>query len=252
VEKGKFREDLYYRLNTVPIQVPSLRERPEDIHLLFRKFCVDFASRYRTTPIQLEDQAKELLTSYHWPGNVRELKNVAEQVSVLSTNKNVSREALFKFLPAAGQSKLPALAAESGDKNISDRELMYKLLFDMRQDINDLKRFIWTMAQGGKVDVPDYAPAPNYIPEPYKPVNDPSLPLVTADNNSLQQPVVVDHDAEYEEESVEENLSLSEMEKDMIVKALEKHRGRRRDAALGLGISERTLYRKIKEYDISA
>jgi transcriptional regulator with PAS, ATPase and Fis domain len=256
VQDGKFREDLYYRLNTVPIYVPPLRERQDDILLLFRKFCVDFATKYRTTPINLDEGARELLLHYYWPGNVRELKNIAEQASVLSPDKTVTREALTKFLPAAGQSTLPVkLATGSEEKGFSDREIMYKLLFDMRQDINDLKKFIWTMAQSGKIDMADFPSIPALTPEPsMKPVHETvtSPRVSSAEAHVSQGAFVLDNADQYEEESVEESLSLVDMERDMILKALDKHKGRRRDAALELGISERTLYRKIKEYNIHA
>jgi len=254
VQNGKFRDDLYYRLNTVPIHVPPLRERQEDILLLFRKFCVDFASRYRATPVQLEEGAKELLMNYYWPGNIRELKNIAEQVSVLTTQKSVNRDEMFRFLPTANQTKLPAITShDKGEGGYSDRELMYKLLFDMRHDINDLKRFIWSMAGGAKVDMPEMPASFPYATEQgYKPVLEQvSTASTTPEISTFQKPLVVDENAQYEEESVEESLSLIDMEKEMILKALDKHRGRRRDAALELGISERTLYRKIKEYDIN-
>lgn len=256
VQDGKFREDLYYRLNTVPIYVPPLRERQDDILLLFRKFCVDFATKYRTTPINLDEGARELLLHYYWPGNVRELKNIAEQASVLSPDKTVTREALAKFLPAAGQSTLPVkLATGTEEKGFSDREIMYKLLFDMRQDINDLKKFIWTMAQSGKIDMADLPSIPAFTPEPsIKPVQESvtSPRISTAEAHVSPGPLVLDNTDQYEEESVEESLSLVDMERDMILRALDKHKGRRRDAALELGISERTLYRKIKEYNIHA
>jgi transcriptional regulator with PAS, ATPase and Fis domain len=256
VQDGKFREDLYYRLNTVPIYVPPLRERQDDILLLFRKFCVDFATKYRTTPINLDEGARELLLHYYWPGNVRELKNIAEQASVLSPDKTVTRGALAKFLPAAGQSTLPVkLVTDSEEKGFSDREIMYKLLFDMRQDINDLKKFIWTMAQSGKIDMADFPSIPALTPEPsMKPVHETvtSPRVSTPEAHVSQGAFVLDNADQYEEESVEESLSLVDMERDMILKALDKHKGRRRDAALELGISERTLYRKIKEYNIHA
>lgn len=254
VQDGKFREDLYYRLNTVPIYVPALRDRQGDILLLFRKFCVDFATRYRTTPIQLDEGARELLLHYYWPGNVRELKNIAEQVSVLASDKLVTREEMVRFLPGAGQSTLPVkVSADSGEKGLSDREIMYKLLFDMRQDINDLKKFIWSLAQSGKIDMTDMPAIPAYTPEPgYKPVQEPVMQRVAATESVTQGPIILEDKEKYEVESVEESLSLTDMERDMILRALDKHKGRRRDAALELGISERTLYRKIKEYDIHA
>lgn len=191
---------------------------------------------------------------YYWPGNVRELKNIAEQVSVLASDKLVTREEMVRFLPGAGQSTLPVkVSADSGEKGLSDREIMYKLLFDMRQDINDLKKFIWSLAQSGKIDMTDMPAIPAYTPEPgYKPVQEPVMQRVAATESVTQGPIILEDKEKYEVESVEESLSLTDMERDMILRALDKHKGRRRDAALELGISERTLYRKIKEYDIHA
>lgn len=261
VQINKFREDLYYRLNTVPIYVPPLRERKEDIPLLFRKFCVDFAERYKTSPIQLTDEAREILVSYYWPGNIRELKNVAEQASVLATQKVVDATEFSKFLPDKRQSMLPQVTKGNDEERfMSDREILYKMMFDIKNDLNDLKKFVWNMARGGAVGFDEEPVIPKFDSNQFSDIDfnasrqlpaseiKPSVSVHTPD-----VPVVIQNDeAHYEEESIENNLSLSEMEREMIEKALEKHKGKRKDAALDLGISERTLYRKIKEYDINA
>ena len=262
VQQGKFREDLYYRLNTVPITVPSLRERKDDIPLLFRKFCVDFAEKYRSSPIQLTDDARHLLSQYHWPGNLRQLKNIAEQTSVLASGKIVDAPELAGFLPERSATSLPALARDFGseDNLMSDREILYKMIFDMKNDLNDLKRFVWSLSRGGKVDFDEEPRIPSiegaiftkedFIPRPLPSVE--TAPVIQKENT--EGPFILPHEmtSEYEEESIDETLSIADMEKDLIEKALKKHKGKRKDAALDLGISERTLYRKIKEYDINA
>ena len=263
IKKGKFREDLYYRLSTVPIKVPPLRERREDIYLLFRKFANDFAEKHRTTGIQLDPDAQKLLVSYDWPGNVRELKNIAEQISALAVDKVITGEEMKEFLPQNNRAGLPALASAIGSKtgngDFSERDLLYKLFFDMKKDLNDMKKFVFELARKQQVPVPDMKP-----PEPdvesalirridqmeqeeqqhsYTPiVIDPNRPKPTS-----YEPVVDDYD---DHETVEESLSIADKEKELIQKALKKHRSKRKDAALDLGISERTLYRKIKEYKI--
>lgn len=261
VQQGKFREDLYYRLNTVPITVPPLRERKEDIPILFRKFCVDFSEKYRSVPIQLTDEARHLLTQYNWPGNIRQLKNIAEQASVLSSQKIVDVQELMGFLPQGGQvSQLPTLAKEKEEEGfMSDREILYKMIFDIKNDLNDLKRFVWTASSGNslkfdeEVHIPKFD-APTAPPVPAKFLND----TVQSEKGPLihrpetEYPIIVEDDSVYEEQSIEQQLSLADMERDLIDKALKKHKGKRKDAANELGISERTLYRKIKEYDIHA
>jgi DNA-binding NtrC family response regulator len=233
VQSGRFREDLYYRLSTVPIKVPPLRERKEDIPILFRKFCIDFADKYKATPIQLDDEAKELLTSYPWPGNVRELKNMAEQISVLAKNKVMTAAELKEFLPANPPSMLPALSgATNHGSEFTEREILYKVLFDMRNDITELKKIVFGLMPS------DQMHKINFLP--------PELNGVTTQHS--EKPVVLDSSAAPIE--VEESLSLSNSEKELIKKALTKYRGRRKNAARELGISERTLYRKIKEYNI--
>ena len=254
IKQGKFREDLYYRLNTVPIFVPPLRERKEDIAVLFRKFASDFSEKYRMPPVQLAEDARQLLINYRFPGNIRELKNIAEQVSVLSKDKIVTKEELAKFIPNIDASNLPAIVNTGESATFTDRELLYKMIFDIKHDLNDLKSFVWNMSNGNydnsKIDFSDVASLEknvNTIPSPT--ISPKQYPVL---ENATSNPTIVlnDEPETYEVNTVEQSLSLSEMEKNMILKALEKHRGKRRDAALDLGISERTLYRKIKEYEL--
>ncbi|MDB5226415.1 MAG: sigma-54-dependent Fis family transcriptional regulator [Bacteroidota bacterium] len=250
IKQGKFREDLYYRLNTVPISVPALRDRKEDIVVLFRKFASDFSEKYKMPPIQLAEDAKQILMNYRFPGNVRELKNIAEQVSVLSKDKIITREELAKFIPNIEVSSLPMVINSGAETTFSDRELLYKMIFDIKHDLNDLKRFVWNMRNGthddSKIDFSDVVTDTHS-----KQIDFSHKQLTGTENTSGANPtIILNEEQNYEVADVEQNLSLAEMEKNMILKALEKHRGKRRDAALDLGISERTLYRKIKEYDL--
>lgn len=247
VDAGKFREDLYYRLSTVPIRVASLRERKEDIPVLFRKFCLDFADKYRTTPIQLNEEAKALLMRYHWPGNIRELKNMAEQISVLSEDKLLDAENLLRFLPTFTSENMPVLHGPRTDSQDGpERDVMYKLFIDMRQDVNDLKKMFFEI-------IKNPAMANTYVSELQHP-NETLLPVLNQDNTLPTQPSIILSNSELRDidqlHPAEEILNLADREREYIIKALKKHRGRRRDAASELGISERTLYRKIKEYDI--
>ena len=254
IKQGKFREDLYYRLNTVPIFVPPLRERKEDIAVLFRKFASDFSEKYRMPPVQLADDAKGILINYRFPGNIRELKNIAEQVSVLSKDKIVTKEELTKFIPNIDISNLPMVVNANESSTFTDRELLYKMIFDIKHDLNDLKRFVWNMSNGNydasKIDFSDVANMEHSANQMVNTnvISAKQLPAVESTNSNPT--IVLNEEPHYEEESVDSSLSLAEMEKSMILKALEKHRGKRRDAALDLGISERTLYRKIKEYEL--
>jgi transcriptional regulator with PAS, ATPase and Fis domain len=249
---GRFREDLYYRLNTVPIRVPALRDRKEDILLLFRKFAIDFADRYKTTPVQLTEDAKNVLINYGWPGNVRELKNIAEQISVLSTDKNITGEKLRGFLPDHQYSRLPVLSGGSGvvsqTEFANEREILYKLFFDMKKDVNELKKMFFDLLQNPNIahHASVFSSDNSHLKElnvtggsvgSYN--NAPSVILQGSNDHSIHQ-----------HEDIEESLSIVDKEKELIIKALKKHRGKRRDASLDLGISERTLYRKLKEYDI--
>ena len=251
VQNGRFREDLYYRLNTVPIRVPSLRDRKEDIPLLFRKFAVDFAERYKTSPVQLDDEARQRLMDYPFPGNVRELKNIAEQISVLSVNKQVNARELDKFLPVHSNlgNRLPVLAHVNGDHHEfnNEREILYKLFFDMKRDVTELKKLFFEVMQH-----PTGAHQDQQVASQVKELQTHDLPasvLVTSSHAS-SQPVVMHHNDIHDHEEVEESLNIMDKEKELIIKALKKHRGKRKDAATDLGISERTLYRKLKEYDI--
>lgn len=260
IAEDRFREDLYYRLNTVPIKVPPLRERPNDIPLLFRKFAADFAEKYHMPAIQLNDAARQLLVAYSWPGNIRQLKNITEQISIIETNRDITPEILRNYLPAQQSSRLPALLgvkpAGNGKSFESEREILYQVLFDMRRDVTELKKLVHDIMaeRGGTSVVASHEPV-HYIQEaPVKLVHDApvvmtSVPSVTP----LSEPVVKPAEAQKvqdTEEYVEENLSLDDVEKEMIRKALERHHGKRKNAANDLKISERTLYRKIKEYGL--
>lgn len=250
-QNGKFREDLYYRLSTVPIRVPALRDRKEDIPLLFRRFAVDFAEKYKAAPIQLDDEAKEVLINYGWPGNIRELKNIAEQMSVLASDKQVTAQELRRFLPDRDISnRLPVLAHPGGSVNghefANEREILYKLFFDMKKDVTELKKMFVEILQN-----PGMAQNQALINElkNNKEIMSPAIMPQPAVTNA--QPVMLHHDdAIHHHEEVEDSLNIMDMEKDLIMKALKKHKGKRKDAATDLGISERTLYRKLKEYDI--
>ncbi|MBK9456495.1 MAG: sigma-54-dependent Fis family transcriptional regulator [Bacteroidetes bacterium] len=247
ISEGKFREDLFYRLNTVPITVPSLRERKEDIFLLFRKFTSDFSEKYRTPSIILDAEAVELLKNYTWPGNIRELKNIAEQVSVLSTDKQVTAEDLLHFIPHTRQQTLPMITGGKNGSEISERELLYKVLFDMKKDLNDLKQFVLHMAEANQLKT-DAAVGSEFFESPHNDLQT-IIPQMSTELHT-KQPVVINHSGTHAHELVEESLSLIDKEKELITKALNKHKGKRKDAALDLGISERTLYRKIKEYNL--
>jgi len=259
IKNGKFREDLYYRLGTVPIKVPPLRERPEDISLLFRKFAADFSNKYRTDGVKLDEEAQQLLISYHWPGNVRELKNIAEQVSVLSTDRIVTKEVLFGFLPKSRSSQLPALIGNgqgqsNGSDSYSERELLYKIMFDMKNDITDLKKILYQIVQSGNNNVQQTELAREFA---LQYANENKGEAAFADNNAVNlnthkhpNPMIIQKPEVHKHEEVEESLSIDDKEQELIRKALTKHKGKRKDAALDLGISERTLYRKIKEYKI--
>jgi DNA-binding NtrC family response regulator len=256
-QNRKFRQDLYYRLSTVPIRVPALRDRKEDIPLLFRKFVVDFAERYKTTPVQLEDDAKNMLINYSWPGNVRELKNIAEQLSVLSTNQIITAIDLQKFLPEKNINRLPVLSTtpHSSSEFANEREILYKLFFDMKKDVTELKKMFLEILKNPSLagNAAEYLQKDHALNgnEYNAPVLASSQTGALPSNMQVNQPVILSgKDDIHEHEEVEESLNITDKEKELIVKALKKHRGKRKDAALDLGISERTLYRKLKEYDI--
>ncbi len=269
VEKGKFREDLYYRLSTVPINVPPLRDRGFDIELLFIKFSTDFAEKNKIVPVQLTEGARKLLTNFRFPGNIRQLKNIAEQISLLEQDRIITGELMQKYLPDNQRSGFPALLSQfGGGSDISEREILYKVLFDMRKDVTELKKLVFTLINDGEIN-PGYLHKNNalfseingshpvktdlselsllenpvIVPE-YNPEDD--RHIVTIDNLQQSRENVEDITHETEEES----LSLERNEKEMIVKALRKNNFKRKYAAQDLGISERTLYRKIKQYDI--
>lgn len=252
VNEGKFREDLFYRLNTVPIFIPPLRERSEDVFLLFRKFAKDAADKFKMPVLKLNEQARFLLESYEWPGNVRQLKNITEQISIIEQNREINEKNLKKYLPVFEGSKLPAIYKKVDESTFaSEREILYKILFDMKKDMNDLKKLVYDLMKKEdnfgqmnednariirNLDISnDFA---NIISKPQNTSN-------IAENKNEEH-------IEDTEEFIEESLSLSEKEKEMIEKALDKHRGKRKYAAKDLGISERTLYRKLKEFDLDA
>ncbi|HEY5570939.1 MAG TPA: sigma-54 dependent transcriptional regulator [Bacteroidales bacterium] len=245
ISSGRFREDLYYRLNTVPIQVPALRERGHDAALLFRKFASDFAEKYRMPAMQLTEEAKSLLVSYRWPGNIRQLKNITEQISIIEETREVTADMLQRYLPADFSERLPAfMGRHAGEGKVfgSEREILYQVLFDMRKDVNDLKSLVHELMNGGTVETADVSPVSSFEDLRSVPVVQtyPSLHPNSPTKNELRDA------AEY----VEETLSLEEVEREMIKKALDRHHGKRNKAASDLKISERTLYRKIKEYGL--
>jgi transcriptional regulator with PAS, ATPase and Fis domain len=255
IEKGKFREDLYYRLNTVPIRVPPLRDRPEDIPLLFRKFAGDSAEKYMMPPITLTDDARAMLVSYHWPGNVRQLKNITEQVSVIERERTITPDILQKYIPYNEGRMLPVSVSKLKEADsrsfANEREILYQVLFDMKKDISDLKQVV--------KDIMHTA-----VPSTDHPIANSSTPtIITGDSPRVSVPVKYEefpptlsisnnkvHDIQDATEYEESTKSISEVEKEMIAKALARHNGKRKSAASDLGISERTLYRKIKEYGL--
>ena len=248
IEEGKFREDLYYRLNTVPIIVTPLRERPDDVYLLFRKFARDFAEKYRMPPISLDDQARALLVNYRWPGNVRQLKNITEQISIIEKERDIPGDVLRTYLPNEWSKNLPAILAKAEGNNFSnEREILYKVLFDMKRDMTDLKKLVLDLMENK--EAPISGDQARIIRNLY---NDEDVNLISKDTapKHIHIDSVEKEHIEDTEEFIEESLSLEDKEIELIKKALEKHNGKRKYAAQELGISERTLYRKIKEYDI--
>lgn len=252
VKNGKFREDLYYRLSTVPLKIPPLRERKEDIYLLFRKFIADFTHKYRSPSVQLDPEARHILTNYSWPGNVRQLKNVAEQIAVLEKDRNLTGQSILQYIPQeAGTSNLPMRIKQDAKEDFSERDILYKVLFDMKRDMLELKKLVAEIIKSGgnsgsisenhhmvkqlyhDVEFPAIAPAVPFVLH---------KPEVEKKNEFSYVP---------HSEEVEESLSLVEKESDLIKKALKKHKGKRKLAANELGISERTLYRKIKELNLN-
>lgn len=243
IEKGKFREDLYYRLNTVPIRIPSLRDRKEDIPLLFRKFAADFSEAYRIPPVRLTDEAVEVLKNYRWPGNIRQLKNIAEQISILEKSRLIDADTLKRYLPEIAGGMPMLVSAQAGEESLlNNPEYVIRLIFEMRKDINDLKKIVLGMLQSGATvgDLSSFIvsrPAGSEAVVSPVSASAPAVPFSPSSENTIR---------------ADETLSLAQKERDLIEKALRKFQGHRRRAAHELGISERTLYRKIKEYDIEA
>ncbi len=249
IQHGKFREDLFYRLSSVPIEVPPLRNRKDDIPLLFRKFAVDFADRNRMPSITLTEDAQEMLVNYRWPGNIRQLKNIAEQISVIEEKRLITVDVLRNYLPDYTESKLPAVFDNIDSKTFAtEREILYKILFDMRSDMNELKQFVHHNIQKVATEGDHLAQGPHVIPNFVHDIE----PLAPEDKQSRKYDISREtlDDIQDTQEIVEESLSLADKEIELIRKALEKHSGKRKYAAAELGISERTLYRKIKEYNI--
>ena len=259
IEKGKFREDLFYRLSTVDIMLPPLRERKDDIHLLFRKFASDFAHKYKMPAIKLDDSAVEILLKYRWSGNIRQLRNVAEQISVLETKREISSQTLLSYLPMENPNLPSVIGTKKSDSDFSnEREILYKVLFDMKSDLNDLKKLTMELMQNGSSKVQEAnkgliqkiygKPEENAIFE-----EEPRVEMLPNQNNLIQEEFEDDDDENYlfaETVDEEETLSLEAKEIELIKKSLDRNKGKRKAAADELGISERTLYRKIKQYDL--
>ena len=253
VRSGKFREDLYYRLNTVPLRIPPLRDRKEDIFLLFRKFTSDFTDKYRTPPILLDDEAQQILINYSWPGNIRQLKNMAEQLAVLERDRTITAQTLLGYIPAESARNLPMRVENQPKEDFSERDILYKVLFDMKRDMVELKKLVADIIEHGGVSLSHSSQTLNQL---YRDIEIPGSteqqftlqkPVITSNNNNINaSPYNITQDAE----EVEESLSLIDKESDLIRKALKKHKGKRKLAANELGISERTLYRKIKELNL--
>jgi len=257
IEKGKFREDLYYRLNTVPINLPPLRERKDDIYLLFRKFASDFATKYRMPAVKLSLEAEQALINYYWPGNIRQLKNITEQISIIEKEREITLNSLLQYLPNYHTNTLPAitttLSGQSGSASeMNERDLLYKVLFDMKKDLNDLKKVVHDIVKVGGNTLGNL-PSDDlqtidrlYNAEHHFPV------VASSSEIQIHNPIIVKETQDgYSQPIVlEESLSLQDKEIDMIKKALKKHKGKRKYASQELGISERTLYRKINEYKI--
>ncbi len=245
VHSGKFREDLYYRLNTVPIQIPPLRERKEDILLLFRKFAQDFSEKYRMPPVKLDEEAQQIFLNYRWPGNIRQLKNITEQLSIIEQNRIITGEEIKQYLPDYQGPKLPAIYKGVDNQTFaSEREILYKILFDMKKDMNDLKKVVEELKMA-KGQMSSYSENNEIIDSFY-----PDGSLIEPKTSKKTFEIDKSFNIQDTEEFIEESLSLEAKEIELIKKALDKHKGKRKAAAQDLGISERTLYRKIKEYNI--
>ena len=255
IKKNKFREDLYYRLSTVEINLPPLRKRPEDIHLLFRKFCSDFAQKYSMPTIKLDEEAISILTNYRWDGNIRQLKNIAEQLSVLEENRMIKKDVLIDYLPNLGDN-LPAIISEKSEKSEfnNEREILYKVLFDMKGDLNDLKKLTLELMQTSNISEfkKNNEQLINKVYQNENYSSEKNIEIVNVENNkSIEENKDFEDKFDYiQEVKAIESLSIQEKELELIKKSLEKHAGKRKLAAEELGISERTLYRKIKQFDL--
>ena len=255
IKKNKFREDLYYRLSTVEINLPPLRKRPEDIHLLFRKFCSDFAQKYSMPTIKLDEEAIIILTNYRWDGNIRQLKNIAEQLSVLEENRMIKKDVLIDYLPNLGDN-LPAIISEKSEKSEfnNEREILYKVLFDMKGDLNDLKKLTLELMQTSNISEfkKNNEQLINKVYQNENYSSEKNVEIVNIENNkSIEENKDFEDKFDYiQEVKAIESLSIQEKELELIKKSLEKHAGKRKLAAEELGISERTLYRKIKQFDL--
>ena len=255
IKKNKFREDLYYRLSTVEINLPPLRKRPEDIHLLFRKFCSDFAQKYSMPTIKLDEEAISILTNYRWDGNIRQLKNIAEQLSVLEENRMIKKDVLIDYLPNLGDN-LPAIISEKSEKSEfnNEREILYKVLFDMKGDLNDLKKLTLELMQTSNISEfkKNNEQLINKVYQNENYSSEKNVEIVNIENNkSIEENKDFEDKFDYiQEVKAIESLSIQEKELELIKKSLEKHAGKRKLAAEELGISERTLYRKIKQFDL--
>ncbi|MGV8877506.1 MAG: sigma-54 interaction domain-containing protein [Sphingobacteriaceae bacterium] len=249
VRAGRFREDLYYRLNTVPLRIPPLRDRKEDVYLIFRKFIADFTDKYRSPSIQLDESAQQVLSNYSWPGNVRQLKNIAEQIAVLEKDRNITAQSLLAYIPQENGNNLPMRINNVQKDDFSERDILYKVLFDMKRDMTELKKLVADIIEHGGVSANHIGNTQvlNRLYQEIELSENPTEPTLT-----IQRPTV-NNNSDYslhDAEEVEESLSLLDKESDMIKKALKKHKGKRKLAAQELGISERTLYRKIKELNL--
>ena len=255
IKKNKFREDLYYRLSTVEINLPPLRKRPEDIHLLFRKFCSDFAQKYSMPTIKLDEEAISILTNYRWHGNIRQLKNIAEQLSVLEENRRIKKDVLIDYLPNLGDN-LPAIISEKSEKSEfnNEREILYKVLFDMKGDLNDLKKLTLELMQTSNISEfkKNNEQLINKVYQNENYSSEKNIEIVNVENDkSIEENKDFEDKFDYiQEVKAIESLSIQEKELELIKKSLEKHAGKRKLAAEELGISERTLYRKIKQFDL--
>ena len=255
IKKNKFREDLYYRLSTVEINLPPLRKRPEDIHLLFRKFCSDFAQKYSMPTIKLNDEAIQVLTNYSWAGNIRQLKNVAEQLSVLEENRLISKEVIKDYLPITSENLPAVISGKSENSEFNnEREILYKVLFDMKGDLNDLKKLTLELMQTSNISEfkKNNEQLINKVYQKDNYSTDENVEIVDIENNRTDRKnEKIEDDFDYiQEVKAIESLSIQEKELELIKKSLEKHAGKRKLAANELGISERTLYRKIKQFDL--